>query len=89
MLLGDLPTLAKAIGYGEKSAYAWRRASSSRDAGDVPSLRVCRQLLAYSKEHSLGLEAEHLIFGASAAEVARVLELREAAPAKDAHVAAE
>jgi hypothetical protein len=79
-LIGPLPELEKIVGYRPKAAYGWRRESHWRDAGDIPSPRLMRRLLAHSAAGNLGLTADHLIWGASEDEIAAVLTAR-AAPA--------
>lgn len=58
-----------------KSPYHWRKASSWRAAGDISPLNA-RNLLAYSRSHGLGLTADHLICGASPAEIDAILAAR-------------
>lgn len=75
-LLGAYPALARVVGYGEKAPYLWEKPASNREAGDLPSARIMRALLDHSDRHGLGLTAEHLIWGASEAEVAAILQAR-------------
>ena len=79
-LIGPPQALGPICGYGTKAAYLWRRASTGRDPGDIPSAPNMRALLAHSDQHALGLTAEHLIHGASEAEIEAILATR-AAPA--------
>ena len=79
-LIGDPRRLAAICGLEVKSAFPWRRASKWRDAGDLPSAKTQRALLAHSAAHRLGLTAEHLIWGASEAEIDDILAARAAAP---------
>lgn len=72
-LIGKPEWLAEAIGVADKVPYAWRHASKGRDAGDIPSARHMRALLAYSDAHGLGLTADHLVRGASEAEIEDIL----------------
>jgi hypothetical protein len=53
-----------------KSPYAWKRESNKRDAGDLPSVRIMRALLSHATARGIPLRAEHLIWGASEAEIA-------------------
>ena len=75
-LIGPPQILGPLCGKGEKAAYLWRRASTGRDPGDIPSAPNMRALLAHSEAHALGLTAEHLILGATEAEVAAILAAR-------------
>jgi len=77
-LLGTSEDVALALGYDCKSAYPWRHASKTRDAGDFPSARLMRRLLDHSDARGLGLKAEHLVRGASRAEIDAILALRAA-----------
>lgn len=77
-LIAPIEDLAVIAGYQRKSGYRWRNASQMRDAGDLPP-RINRKLLAYSKKNDLGLKAEHLIFGASSADVSQILAARTVA----------
>ena len=74
-LIGPLDRIAAILGHHAKSPYHWRRASAIREAGDLPSLRIVRQLLEHSDAHGLGLLPEHLIFGATRAEIDALLAL--------------
>lgn len=81
-LIGPPPVIARAAGYTEKAAYAWRAASSPaarqrREAGHMPP-RAMRALLLHSDEHALGLTARHLIMGAGEAEIEAILQARAA-----------
>lgn len=76
-LIGKPELLAGLFGYeSDKAPYNWRHATSTRDAGDIPSARLMRALLAHSDAHALGLTAAHLILGASEAEVQAILSAR-------------
>ncbi len=72
-LIGKPEWLAEAIGVAGKVPFAWRHPSKGRDAGDIPSARHMRALLAYSETHGLGLTAEHLVRGAAEAEIEDIL----------------
>lgn len=72
-LIGTPEEIARICGIAEKSPYAWRFASKGREAGDLTSAVHMRRLLAHSEAHGLGLTAEHLIRGASEAEVQEIL----------------
>ena len=79
-LIGPPEVLGPAIGYGMKAAYHWRREREGRRPGDLPSVEVLRLLLAHSAAHRLGLTAEHLIWGATEAEIEAILAARQADP---------
>lgn len=72
-LVGPLPAIASICGQSQKAAYIWRRGSTLRDAGDIPSARHQRRLLAYGAARGIPLTAEHLIWGADAAEIEALL----------------
>lgn len=74
-LIGPKGQLALLCGLGKKGAFFWGRQSKWRDAGDLLS-KHARTLLDHSDRHGLGLTAEHLIRGASEAEVAAILAAR-------------
>ncbi len=80
-LIGKPETVAEASGLHKKSAFPWRHASKWREAGDLPSAKVMRALLAHSTARGLGLTADHLISGAEEAEIAEILAARQAGPA--------
>jgi hypothetical protein len=77
-LIGPPPVLAEVIGYDRTATYGYRYPAKGRDAGDFPSARIMRALLAHSQAHGLGLTAEHLITGATEAEIEAVLAARVA-----------
>jgi hypothetical protein len=68
-LFGGPEAVAVAAGLHFKSAFRWRRGSDIRDAGDLPSARVMCQLLVHAAAQGIPLRAEHVIWGASAAEI--------------------
>lgn len=76
-LIGKPEQIAAAAGLQSKAAYHWRREREGRAAGDLPSARVQRALLAYSAARDLGLKADHLIWGAQAAEIDTILSHRQ------------
>lgn len=76
-LIGRPEHLGAVCGLHRTSAYGWESGSKNRDPGDLPP-RANRALLAYSRRHGLGLTADHLIHGASAAEIDAILEARAA-----------
>ncbi|MGR3522697.1 MAG: hypothetical protein ACU0FT_08080 [Paracoccus sp. (in: a-proteobacteria)] len=81
-LIGPPETVGPAIGISQKTGYGWRHASANRDAGDIPSARTMRNLLAYTAANGIPLKPEHLIWGAPAAEIDTLLEQmhQQAAP---------
>ena len=72
-LIGPPEEIGPTVGYGTKAAYHWRHPRTGRTAGDLPSAEVMRRLLAHSEAHRRGLTAEHLIRGATEAEVQEIL----------------
>lgn len=88
-LFGTLEDLALVCGYDRKSAYPWRHASTTRDAGDFPSARLMRRLLDHSERCGLGLTAEHLVRGADRGEIEAILARRATECAARSDVAAE
>lgn len=79
-LIGREDEIAAICGISAKAPYGWSRAAVWRDVGDIPSARYQRRLLAYSARLGLGLTAEHLIHGASAAEIDAILAARNEPP---------
>lgn len=77
-LVGKPEEIGRIVGTHPKSPFGWRHASDGRDAGDIPSARHMRALLAHSDTHGLGLTAEHLIRGAAEDEVEAILAGRDA-----------
>ena len=72
-LIGKPEQIAAAIGLKEKAPYHWRNARTGRAAGDFPSATVMRQLLAHAAARQIPLTADHLVWGASEAEVDAIL----------------
>lgn len=71
-LIGPLAELERIVGYKPKAAYAWLRSSGDRDAGYFPSVRLMQRMLAHAAARKIPLTAEHLIWGADAAEIAEL-----------------
>ena len=72
-LIGPPETIAAIAQVAAKAPYNWRRLGARfRLAGDLPSAVTMRRLLEHSDRHQLGLTADHLIRGASEAEVAAI-----------------
>lgn len=59
-----------------KAVYVWRRKTKWRDAGDIPSARYMRRLLAFARANHIPLEPRHLIEGATRAEIDALLAAR-------------
>lgn len=74
-LIAPRKELGGRIGYKAKAAYNWVNGSTWRDPGDMPPA-ANRRLLRLARAHGLGLTAEHLIFGADAAEIDAILAAR-------------
>lgn len=72
-MIGPPPVLAGINSYDRTAAYGWRQAAKNRDAGDFPSTRVMRALLAHAAARGIPLRAEHLIWGARAADIEALL----------------
>lgn len=81
-LIGPLPMLEVAVGYKPKAGYLWMAASKNRDAGDFPTTRLMRRLLAHAARHHIPLTADHLIWGASAEDIEALLAVRALTPAE-------
>ena len=79
-LIGPPEVMGPVIGYHAKAPYHWRHERKGRGPGDMPSAEVMRALLAHSTTHRLGLTAEHLIWGASEAEIEAILAERGSQP---------
>ena len=78
-LIGPPEVVGPICDLSQTVAYVWRRsAGERRDAGDIPSARHMRKLLAHARAHAIPLTAEHLIFGASRAELDALLAQRPA-----------
>lgn len=79
-LIGTRGTLAAICGLQKKGAFFWNRPSKWRAAGDIlPGHQ--RRLLAFSAAHGLGMTAEHLVRGATPAEIETILAARDVLPA--------
>lgn len=72
-MIGRPEVIGAAIGVNGKTAYAWRAGAHGRDAGDIPSARHMRRLLAYAAAHNIPLSERHLIWGAQRVEVEALL----------------
>lgn len=78
-LIGPLPVLERIAGYRPKAGYAWRRSSDGRPGGDFPSAALMRRFLAHAAAKGIPLTADHMIWGASAAEIEQLMGVQEAA----------
>ncbi len=72
-LLGGYKGVAAILGQHEKTPIAWKNGSKMRDAGDIPSPRIMRTLLAAAAQRRIALTADHLIYGGSEAEIAALM----------------
>ena len=81
-LIGPLPDLERIAHYKPKSAYAWLRSSSDREAGYLPSVKLMQVFLTYAATHHIPLTADHLIWGAPADEIAALQTRADAFPFK-------
>jgi len=75
-LIGRREHIGDLLGIDPKSPYQWRHERGARAAGDLPYVSYLRRLLTHSTTYQLGLELEHLIFGASRAEIDEILKTR-------------
>ncbi len=78
-LIGKPEKVGEIVRVDPKSPFGWRKEAGLRAAGDLPYAVHMRSLLSYSATHRLGLTAEHLIWGASEAEIEDILALRKLA----------
>ena len=78
-LFGGPSGVQAIIGGHVKTTFKWKHGSKFRDAGDIPSARTMRTLLAVAKQRRIGLTAEHLIYGASEAEIAALMPVQDRA----------
>lgn len=74
-LIAPVEDLGELAGLNAKAAYHWRSGSKVRDPGDIP-VRHARRFLDHSDRHGLGLTAQHLIRGATEAEIDAILNAR-------------
>lgn len=77
-LIGPPEVVGPIVSIDPKSSYGWRQASAARDAGDIPSARTMRKLLAHAAGNHIPLTATHLLYGASVAEVEQLLDAMRA-----------
>lgn len=76
-LIGRKEVIGGICAVHPKSPYLWARPAAGREAGDIPFASHMRRLLAHSAARGLGLTAEHLIWGADAAEIEAILSARD------------
>lgn len=72
-MIGPLERIGSICGIHPKAPYLWRRASVGRRGGDFPHATHMRALLAHASANGIPLTADHLIWGASAAEIEALL----------------
>lgn len=75
-LIGPLPVLEGIVGYQPKAGYTWLSNTKNRDAGDFPTARLMRRLLAFAAANGIPLTADMLINGASSAEIDALIAAR-------------
>jgi|GEM_PF-1076618 len=80
-LIGRPEKIGEIVGVHPKSPYQWRDKSGLRAAGDIPYDAHKRALLAYAAANCIPLTAEHLIWGTSEDELARLVASLPVAPA--------
>ncbi len=69
-LIGPSAVVAEIVGRDRTAVVKWRNATLRRAAGSIPGDEEKRALLSYAQEHGIPLTAEHLIWGATEAELA-------------------
>lgn len=77
-LIAPRKILGSVLGYKDKAAYNWVNGSKWRQPGDMPP-EANRRALQYAQQKAIPLTADHLIFGAKADEIDRLLERRKVA----------
>ena len=70
-LIAPLPELEALLGYKPKAGYTYRRAGMGRAAGDLTPI-IMRRLLGHARQRGIAITERHMIWGASAEEVARL-----------------
>ena len=81
-VFGSIERVAEITGNRPKSGYSWRWPSGTSDAGDFRSMRHVRAIHAYALARHIPLTLDHLIYGATEAEVEAILSNSPAAPAR-------
>jgi hypothetical protein len=71
-LIGPIEDVARIAGSHPKRGYSWRQRSKWADAGDFRSMRHVRALHAHACARGIPLTLDHLVWGASEDEVARL-----------------
>jgi len=71
--IAPIEDLAVLCGLNSKAAYAWRRQTKHRAAGDFPSAMIIRKLYEHARVRGLRLELRHLIYGADRDELDALL----------------
>lgn len=82
-LVGRPERIGEILSLDPKAPYVWRHGRGGRCAGDLPQVAYMRTLLSHSAVHNLGLTADHLIWGAEAAEIDEILSRRTPAVAAE------
>ena len=75
-----MPVIAEVVGYVRNAPYLWQKPAKGRRVGDLPSATVMRLLLAHAAARQIPLTADHLIWGASEAEITALLAQMADAP---------
>jgi hypothetical protein len=78
-LIGPAPMLSQILGYHRTAGYGWHQAATTRDAGDLPSTRIMRALLAHAAKNEIPLRPDHLIWGARRSEIEALVGRKAAA----------
>ena len=74
LVLGTRNLVAEVCGVSGSAVTQWGNASRARAAGDIPSIQYIRRILA--RPEAQGLDLEHLIRGATQAEIDAILAAR-------------
>ncbi len=78
-VFGGYKGVAAILGHSEKTPISWKNGTKWRDAGDIPSVRTIRTLLAAAAQRRIPLQPRHLIFGATEADIAALMPVQVAA----------
>lgn len=72
-MFGGPERVGAGLGMHPKAPYTWRNGSKLRNAGDLPSGTVMREILNMARRENKPLTAEHLIFGLDEDELIELL----------------
>lgn len=72
-LIGPSSVVAEIVQRDRTAVVKWRNATLRRPAGSIPGDEEKRALLTYAQAHNIPLTAEHLIWGATEAELDALL----------------